>query len=65
MWFYLRNDDDHLPKFSGQVLMLREDNWSYGVVKEEKRKLQPLLDALRRLCQHGLTTGMVAAAFHR
>jgi hypothetical protein len=27
-------------------------------------KLQPLLDALRRLRQHGLTAGMVATAFH-
>jgi hypothetical protein len=49
-WFYLRNDDDWLPRFSGQVLMSRKENWSYGVVEEEdKPKLQLLLDALRRL----------------
>jgi hypothetical protein len=64
-WFYLRNDDDRLPRFSGWVLMSREDNWTYGVIEEEKPKLQPLLDALRRLRQRGLTAGMVAAAFHR
>jgi hypothetical protein len=29
--------------------MSREDNWTYGVVEEEKPKLQPLLDMLRRL----------------
>jgi ribosome modulation factor len=63
-WFYLRNDDDRLPKFSGRILMSREDNWSYGVIEEEKLKLQPLLDMLRRLRQRGLTTGMVAATFH-
>jgi hypothetical protein len=63
-WFYLCNDDDRLPKFLGRVLMLREDNWSYDVVEEKKSKLQPLPDALRRLCQHGLIVGMVAAAFH-
>jgi hypothetical protein len=45
--------------------MSRKENWSYGVVEEDKPKLQPLLDALRRLHQHGLTAGMVAAAFHR
>jgi hypothetical protein len=28
--------------------MSREDNWSYDVVKEEKPKLQSLLDAVRR-----------------
>jgi hypothetical protein len=44
--------------------MLREDNWTYSVVEEEKLKLQPLLDALRRLRLRGLTAGMVAAVFH-
>jgi hypothetical protein len=50
--------------FSDRVLMSREDNWTYGVVEEEKPKLQPLLDALRRLYQRGLTAGMMAATFH-
>jgi hypothetical protein len=45
--------------------MSREDNWTYGVIEEEKLKLQPLLEALRRLRQPGLTAGMVATAFHR
>jgi hypothetical protein len=63
-WFYLCNNDDRLPKFSDRVLMSHEDNWSYNVVEEEKPKLQPLLDALRRLCQCRLTAGMVAATFH-
>jgi hypothetical protein len=44
--------------------MSHEENWTYGVVEDDKPKLQPLLDALRRLRQRGLTTGMVAAAFH-
>jgi hypothetical protein len=37
----------------------------YGVVEDDKPKLEPLLDTLRRLRQRGLTAGMVAAAFHR
>jgi hypothetical protein len=45
--------------------MSREDNWSYGIIKDEKPKLQSLLDMLRRLRQRRLTAGMVAAAFHR
>jgi hypothetical protein len=45
--------------------MSREENWTYGVIEEDKLKLQPLLDALRRLWQRGLTAGMVATAFHR
>jgi hypothetical protein len=65
VWFYLRNDDAQLPRFSGQVLMSRKENWAYGVIEEDQPKLQPLLDAPRRLHLRGLTTGMVAAAFHR
>jgi hypothetical protein len=41
------------------VLMSREENWTYDVIEEDKPKLQPLLDALRRLRQCGLTAGMV------
>jgi hypothetical protein len=64
-WFYLRNDDNRMSKFSDRVLMSREDNWTYDVVEEEKPKLQPLLDALTRLQQRRLIAGMVSAAFHR
>jgi hypothetical protein len=64
-WFYLRNDGDQLPRYSARVLMAREENWTYGVVEDDKPKLEPLLNVLRRLCQRGLTAGMVAAAFHR
>jgi hypothetical protein len=45
--------------------MAREENWTYGVIEDDKPKLELLLDTLRRLCQRGLTTGMVAAVFHR
>jgi hypothetical protein len=38
-WFYLRNDDGRLPRFSGQVLMSRKEYWSYGVIEEDKPKL--------------------------
>jgi hypothetical protein len=64
-WFYLCNDGDQLSRYSGRVLMAREENWTYDVVEDDKPKLEPLLDALRRLRQRGLTAGMVAAAFHR
>jgi hypothetical protein len=45
--------------------MSRKENWAYDVIEEDKPKLQPLLDALRKLCLRGLTAGMVAATFHR
>jgi hypothetical protein len=35
----LRNDGDQLPRFSGWVLMSREENWTYGVIEEDKSKL--------------------------
>jgi hypothetical protein len=35
----LRNDGDQLPKISGRVLMSREENWMYDVVKDDKPKL--------------------------
>jgi hypothetical protein len=62
--FYLRNDGDQLPRYSSRVLMAREENWTYGVVEDDKPKLELLLDVLRRLRQRGLMAGMVAAAFH-
>jgi hypothetical protein len=46
------------------VLVAREENWSYDIMEDEKPKLKPLLDVLWRLRQCGLTTGMVAVAFH-
>jgi hypothetical protein len=37
----------------------------YDVIEDDKPKLQPLLDALRRLRQREMTAGIVAAMFHR
>jgi hypothetical protein len=64
-WFYHRNDEGQLPKYTDRVLVAREENWSYSVVDVEKPKLDLLLVALWKLRQRGLTAGMVAAAFHR
>jgi hypothetical protein len=63
-WFYLRNDGNQLPRYSGRVLMAREENWTYGIVEDDKPNLEPLLDAPRRLRQRGLMAGMVATVFH-
>jgi hypothetical protein len=45
--------------------MSRKENWAYDIIEEDQPKLQPLLDALRRLRLRGLTASMVAASFHR
>jgi hypothetical protein len=64
-WFYLRNDDNQLPRYTGRVLTAREDRWGYGVPEAEKPRLDPLLAALQQLRLRGLTAAAVATAFHR
>jgi hypothetical protein len=64
-WFYLRNDENQLPRYTGRVLTAREDRWTYGVPKAEKSCLDPLLAALQQLRLWGLTAAAVATAFHR
>jgi len=31
-WFFLRNDDDLLPAYTGRLISERSDHWKYGVV---------------------------------
>jgi hypothetical protein len=64
-WFYLRNDENQLPRYTGRVLTAREENWTYGVPEAEKPRLDSLLAALQQLRLWGLTTAAVAMAFHR
>jgi hypothetical protein len=46
-WFYLRNDESQLPKYTGRVLVAREENWWYDVAEAKKPRLDPLLAALQ------------------
>jgi hypothetical protein len=64
-WFYLCNDENQLPRYTGRVLTAREDNWIYGVPEAEKPRLDPLLAVLQQLRLRGLTAAAVATAFHR
>jgi hypothetical protein len=64
-WFYLRNDDGRLPSFSQRVVTAACSNWRWGATREKQEKLQPLLEALQRLRDGGLTAAGVVAAFHR
>jgi hypothetical protein len=43
----------------------RLSKWRWGVPNAEQPRLQPLLDALKRLREGGLTTARVIATFHR
>jgi hypothetical protein len=64
-WFYLRNDENQLPRYTDRVLTAREDRWTYGVPEAEKPRLDPLLATLQQLRLRGLMAAAMAAAFHR
>ena len=53
---YLRNDDNLLPAYSGRL--------TYGVVQAHQSRLDPLLDALKKLRLEGLTAALVLSAVH-
>jgi hypothetical protein len=64
-WFYLWNNDRRLPSFSQRVVTAAGSNWRWGATREKQENLQPLLEALQRLRDGGLTAAGVVAAIHR
>ena len=64
-WFYLRNDGGGLPPYTGRVVESQPERWGYGVGKTDQPRLEPLLRALGKLRDHGLSAAVVVAAFHR
>jgi hypothetical protein len=64
-WFYLRNNDGRLPSFSQRVVIAVGSNWRWGATRAKQEMLQPLLDALQKLRDEGLTSAGVVAAIHR
>jgi len=63
-WFYLRNDDDLLSAYTASLISERPDHWTYGVVQVHQSRLDPLLDALKKLREEGLTATLVLSAVH-
>ena len=63
-WFYLRNDDDLLPAYTGRLISERPDHWKYGVVQAHQSWLDPILDTLKKLREEGLTAALVLSAVH-
>jgi hypothetical protein len=64
-WFYLHNDDERLPAFMHYVVLGAEERWRWGLPRELQTHLKSLLEALRKLWDHGLTAIGIVAAFHR
>jgi len=63
-WFYLRNDDDLLPAYTGRLITERPENWTYSVVQVHQSRLDPLLDVMKKLRSEGLTAALVLSADH-
>jgi len=62
--FYLQNDDGLLPAYTGRLITERPENWTYGVVQVHQSRLDPLLDALKKLRMEGLSAALVLSAVH-
>jgi hypothetical protein len=60
-----RNDDGRLPPFSQRVVTAAGVNWRWGATREKQEKLQPILQALQKLRDGGLTAAGVVAVIHR
>ena len=45
-WFYLRNDDDLLPAYTGRLISERPNHWTYDIVEVHQSRLDPLLDGI-------------------
>jgi hypothetical protein len=65
-WFYLWNDDGRLPSFSQRLVTAAGSNCRWGATRERQEKFQPILQALQRSRDGGLTAaGVVATIHHR
>jgi len=62
--FYLWNDDDLLHAYTGRLISECPDHWKYGVVQAHQPRLDPLLDALKKLREEGLTAALVHSVVH-
>jgi hypothetical protein len=54
-----------LPPFSQRVVTAAGNNWRWGATRENQEKLQPILRALQKLRDEGLTAVGVITAIHR
>jgi hypothetical protein len=62
-WIYLRSDDDApLPPYTGRFFGEAPERWSYGPVAPEKRRIDSLFQAVKRLVDAGMTGAGVIAA---
>ena len=65
-WFYLRNDPAYgVPEYNGNVVFEeRPGSWHWGVPSGEVPRLRPLIDAVARLIQEGVSGMGIAGNYH-
>ncbi|XP_072151344.1 uncharacterized protein [Setaria viridis] len=64
-WFYVKNySNSPLPEFTGRVIEVAPEVWSYGPVEKEKKRITGLLQAIEHLKGRGLTGAGVIGAYH-
>jgi hypothetical protein len=63
-WFYVHTNDGLFLAYTRWLVMARMNKWNYGVIKNHQSRLRPLLDALKRLREEGLTVALVLSAIH-
>ena len=64
-WFYVNNySDSPLPVFTGRVIEVAPELWSYGSVEKEKKRITGLLQAIEHLKGKGLTRVGVIGVYH-
>jgi hypothetical protein len=64
-WFYLRSDVDvPLPLYTSRFFGEAPERWGYGPITTERKKIESLLQAVKRLIDADVTGAEVIAAFH-
>ena len=64
-WFYLRNDGNRLPPYTGKIVAEAPEEWHWGVVAGQQKRLDPLLRGLAKLRENEVTAATVAYAFRK
>jgi Putative gypsy type transposon len=63
-WFFVKNVEESVPAFTGEPATPQEC-WQWGADKQERKKLEPYLEAIGRLKKDGLRATHVIAEFMR
>jgi hypothetical protein len=64
-WFYLRSDTGApLPPYTGHFFGEAPEHWGYGPIATDRKKIDTLLQAVKRLVDADVMGGGVIATFH-